>query len=91
MVERVTTGDNLGTICAGHLIGGNLVEDINKAPSQHLLLLMGSGQENITVEPVNKNTIKEKHTYNKVYFRLRKARYPTSSWGVVDMELWFCV
>lgn len=25
-------------------------------------------------------------------FRLRKARYPTSSWGVVDMELWLlCV
>jgi hypothetical protein len=25
MVERVTTGDNLGTICAGHLIGGNVL------------------------------------------------------------------
>jgi hypothetical protein len=33
---------------------------------------MGSGQENITVEPVNKNTIKEKHIYNKVYFRTYK-------------------
>jgi hypothetical protein len=33
---------------------------------------MGSGQENITVESVNKNTIKEKHTYNKVYFRTYK-------------------
>jgi hypothetical protein len=35
---------------------------------------MGSGQENITVETVNKNTIKEKHTYNKVYFRTYKQR-----------------
>ena len=25
MVERVTTEDNLGTICAGHLIGGNVL------------------------------------------------------------------
>jgi hypothetical protein len=25
MVERVTTGDNLGTICAGHLIWGNVL------------------------------------------------------------------
>jgi hypothetical protein len=25
MVERVTTEDNLGTICAGHLIDGNVL------------------------------------------------------------------
>jgi hypothetical protein len=42
------------------ILSRHLVEDINKASSQHFLLLMGSGQENITVEHVNKNTIKEK-------------------------------